>query len=57
MAARPGFFDLQERLARLSAKGAALERLNAVVDFTGGEPAGEGQAAGVGDDRAHGANV
>ena len=29
----PGFFDVEERLKELSAKGDALERLNAVVDF------------------------
>lgn len=29
----PGLFDLDERLAELSAKGDDLERLNAVVDF------------------------
>ena len=33
MVAQPGFFDLEERLARLSAKGDELERLGAVVDF------------------------
>ena len=33
MVAQPGFFDLEERLAGLSAKGDELERLNAVVDF------------------------
>src|SRR4029077_4257145 len=31
--AQPGFFDLEDRLARLSAKGDELERLSAVVDF------------------------
>jgi transposase, IS5 family len=30
---QPGFFDLEDRLARLSAKGDELERLGAVVDF------------------------
>jgi IS5 family transposase len=29
----PGFFDVEERLAELSAKGDDLERLNALVDF------------------------
>ncbi len=29
----PGFFDVDERLAELSAKGDDLERLNAFVDF------------------------
>ena len=33
MVAQPGFFDLEDRLARLSAKGDELERLRAVVDF------------------------
>jgi transposase, IS5 family len=33
MVGQPGFFDLEERLAGLSAKGDALERLSAVVDF------------------------
>jgi hypothetical protein len=32
-AGQPGFFDVEERLKELSAKGDALERLNAVVDF------------------------
>ena len=30
---RPGFFDVDERLKDLSAKGDALERLKAIVDF------------------------
>lgn len=33
MAGQPGFFDVDERLKELSAKGDALERLNAIVDF------------------------
>jgi transposase, IS5 family len=33
MGRQPGFFDLEERLAGLSAKGDGLERLSAVVDF------------------------
>jgi transposase, IS5 family len=33
MAGQPGFFDVEERLARLSAKGDELERLSGVVDF------------------------
>ena len=33
MAWRPGFFDVDERLAELSAKGDDLERLKAIVDF------------------------
>jgi hypothetical protein len=30
---QPAFFDVEERLAGLSAKGESLERLSAVVDF------------------------
>ena len=33
MAGQPGFFDLDERYAALSAAGDPLERLAAVVDF------------------------
>ena len=33
MRGQPGFFDVDERLKDLSAKGDALERLNAIVDF------------------------
>jgi transposase, IS5 family len=33
MGRQPGFFDLEERLAALSAKGDGLERLSNVVDF------------------------
>ena len=33
MRGQPGFFDVDERLKELSAKGDALERLRAVVDF------------------------
>src|SRR5580658_10203787 len=33
MRGQPGFFDVEERLKQLSAKGDELERLNAVVDF------------------------
>lgn len=33
MAGQPGLFDLEERLAALSAKGDGLERLGAVIDF------------------------
>jgi hypothetical protein len=33
MARQPGFFDVDDRLADLSAKGDDLERLNAVVVF------------------------
>jgi transposase, IS5 family len=33
MAGQPGFFDVDERLKELSAKGDALERLSAVVAF------------------------
>jgi transposase, IS5 family len=33
MAWQPGFFDVADRLAELSAKGDDLERLNKLVDF------------------------
>jgi transposase, IS5 family len=33
MRGRAGFFDVEERLKELSAKGDELERLNGVVDF------------------------
>ena len=33
MQGQAGFFDLDERLKALTAKGDALERLSAVVDF------------------------
>ena len=33
MRGQAGFFDLDERLKALSAKGDALERLGAVIDF------------------------
>jgi transposase len=33
MARQPGFFDVEERLAALSAKGDALEKLLRLVDF------------------------
>ena len=33
MRGEPGFFDIDERLKDLSAKGDDLERLNAIVDF------------------------
>ena len=33
MRGQAGFFDIDERLKQLSAKGDALERLNAIVDF------------------------
>jgi hypothetical protein len=33
MASQPGFFDVEERYAALSAAGDPLERLSAVVDF------------------------
>jgi transposase, IS5 family len=33
MTRQPGFFDVEDRLKQLSAKGDALERLSAVVDF------------------------
>jgi hypothetical protein len=33
MRGQPGFFDVDERLKDLSAKGDALERLSRIVDF------------------------
>src|SRR3954468_13983576 len=33
MRGQAGFFDIEERLKELSAKGDDLERLNAIVDF------------------------
>ena len=33
MRGQPGFFDVEERLKELSAKGDSLERLSGVVDF------------------------
>ncbi len=33
-----GFFDVEERLKELSAKGDDLERLNAIVDFEAFRP-------------------
>jgi hypothetical protein len=33
MRGEPGFFDIDERLKELSAKGDDLERLKAIVDF------------------------
>ena len=33
MRGQAGFFDVDDRLKQLSAKGDSLERLNAVVDF------------------------
>src|SRR6476469_2862532 len=33
MRGQPGFFDIEERLREISAKGDDLERLNAIVDF------------------------
>ena len=35
----PGFFDLDDRLAELSAKGDDLERVKALVDFEMFRPA------------------
>lgn len=46
----PGFFDLQDRLAELSARGDDLERVKALVDFEIFRPAleaVEGRQAGV----------
>jgi transposase len=34
MGRQPGFFDVEERLRELSAKGDDLERIAALVDFT-----------------------
>jgi len=33
MAGQPGFFDIDERLRKLSSKGDDLERLKSLVDF------------------------
>ena len=33
MRGQAGFFDVDERLKELSAKGDALERLNGIIDF------------------------
>jgi hypothetical protein len=33
MVGQPGFFDVDERLKDISAKGDDLERLNQIVDF------------------------
>jgi transposase, IS5 family len=33
MTGQPGFFDVEDRLGELSAKGDCLERLSAVADF------------------------
>lgn len=33
MVGQPGFFDFEERLAELSAKGDDLEQLNSLIDF------------------------
>jgi transposase, IS5 family len=33
MAGQPGFFDMEERLRKLSSKGDDLERLKRLVDF------------------------
>src|SRR3954462_7659048 len=38
MRGQVGFFDVDQRLKELSAKGDALERLNAIVDFEGFRP-------------------
>src|SRR5215207_11313522 len=38
MRGQAGFFDLDERLKELSAKGDDLERLNAIVDFEAFRP-------------------
>ena len=41
MARQPGFFGIDERLATLSAKGDALEKLERLVDFECFRPVGE----------------
>jgi hypothetical protein len=46
MARQPGFFDVEERLALLSAKGDGLERLAAVVDFEIFRPSSSGRCRG-----------
>ena len=38
MRGQAGFFDVDERLKELSAKGDDLERLNAIVDFEAFRP-------------------
>ena len=38
MARQPGFFDVEERLAALSAKGDSLEKLGRLVDFEAFRP-------------------
>jgi len=45
MAGQPGFFDVEERYAALSAAGDPLERLAAVVDFEIFRPALEAALA------------
>jgi hypothetical protein len=52
MGRQPGLFDLEERLAGLSAEGDGLERLGAVVDFELFRPELErtGLWRGLGDD-------
>src|SRR3712207_2901003 len=52
MGRQPGFFDLEERLAGLSAKGDGLERLGAVIDFELFRP--ELERAGPRADRSQG---
>jgi hypothetical protein len=46
MRGQAGFFDVEERLTELSAKGDALERLSAVVDFASGS---NGRRSATGD--------
>ena len=41
----PGFFDVEDRLAELSAKGDDLERVKALVDFEIFRPALEAAVA------------
>src|SRR4051794_1745914 len=46
MRGQAGFFDIEERLKELSAKGDTLERLNGLVDLAFPAGSGEGCAAG-----------
>lgn len=52
MGRQPGFFDVEERLRELSAKGDDLERLNGLVDFEAFRP--ELERAVLRSDRAKG---
>ena len=50
----PGFFDVDERLAELSAKGDGLERVQALVDFEMFRPGARSRKFGAGADRSKG---